>query len=209
MKSKIVTFLLICLLVLGIVLIFIEPIKNKIIQMKSDQLLITEMVDEDDVSDAHFDFEEVQSVNITDVLRTQMTNANFPVIAQIVIPSVDLHLPIGKGVSEAVLLYGAGTMKPEQQPGVGNYALASHYIEGKDILFGPLYDAKLGDQMYIIDNEFTYEYKVTKHEIILDSDVQVIYDVPDETLLTLITCAEKGTKRLLVQGEFVSKTKNQ
>lgn len=207
MKSKIVTFLFVCLFVIGIFLIFINPIQDMMIQQKSDKLLQTDIVHAEDITDAQFDFQEVQSINMADVLTAQVTNVTFPVIAQLAIPSVNLHLPIGKGVSESVLLYGAGTMKPEQQPGEGNYALASHYIEGKDILFGPLYNVELGDRMFIVDSEFTYEYAVTKREIILDSDVQVIYDMPDETLLTLITCAEEGTKRLLVQGKFVSKTK--
>lgn len=206
MKSKLITLLLIAMLVIGILLIFINPIQNKMIQSNSQALLEEVVMPVDTVVEASFDFKAVQSIAFTDVLKAQFEKKNFTVIGAINIPTVGLELPIGKGVSEAVLLYGAGTMKPDQQLGQGNYALASHYYEGKDILFGPLYNVQMGDSIFVSDTTHVYEYTVTVKEIILDSDVQVIYDVPDQTLLTLITCAEEGTKRLLVQGEFLSKS---
>lgn len=162
-----------------------------------------EFVAEPDVPEADFDFNAVQSLEVIDVLKARLNKKHFSVIGSIAIPSVDLELPIGKGVSESVIALGAGTMKPDQKPGIGNYALASHYIENKDILFGPLYDVALGDIAYISDQDTVYEYKITVVEVIQDTDVFVIYDTPDQTLLTLITCAESGTKRLLVQGEFI------
>lgn len=176
------------------------------IDLNSKALLKEDVVKAEKIEEASFDFQEVQSINFADVLQAQLNKKNFAVIGAITIPTVDLELPIGKGVSEDVLLYGAGTMKPDQQLGQGNYALASHYIEGKDVLFGPLYNVSIGDSMFVSDSTHIYEYKVTLKEVILDSDVHVIYDQPDETLLTLITCAEEGTKRLLVQGELTNVT---
>ena len=206
MKSKLTTMLLIIILIIGVGLIFVNPIQNKLIALNSQALLQEEIIVADTVKEASFDFNEVQSINFADVLEAQLSKKQFAVIGAIAIPSVDLELPIGKGVSEAVILYGAGTMKPDQQLGQGNYALASHYIEGKDILFGPLYNVELGDAILISDASHLYEYTITVKEVILDSDVQVIYDVPGQTLLTLITCAEQGTKRLLVQGELAKIT---
>ncbi|MER2108022.1 MAG: class A sortase [Solibacillus sp.] len=122
------------------------------------------------------------------------------------IPSVDMTLPILKGVGESSLVAGAGTMKPTQQMGTGNYALASHYIEGKSILFGPLHHLQEDDAIFVTDLDYMYEYKTTLLEVIEATNIQVIADVANKTLLTLITCSDKGTKRLLVQAEFVEKT---
>lgn len=206
MKSKLTTIFLVALFIIGVILIFINPIQNKLIALQSKSLLEEQIVPVDKVLEASFDFNEVQTIEFTDVLKAQFEKKNFTVIGAITIPSVGLELPIGKGVSEAVLIYGAGTMKPDQQLGKGNYALASHYYEGKDVLFGPLYHVEMGDSIFVSDATNVYEYKVTTKEVILDSDVQVIYDVPDQTLITLITCAEEGTKRLLVQGELLNVT---
>lgn len=203
MKSKLFTLFIVLVILFGLLLTFHYPLQNMLISKGSSQLVEQEFVAEPDVPEADFDFNAVQSLEVIDVLKAQLNKKHFSVIGSIAIPSVDLELPIGKGVSESVIALGAGTMKPDQKPGIGNYALASHYIENKDILFGPLYDVALGDIAYISNQDTVYEYKITVVEVIQDTDVFVIYDTPDQTLLTLITCAESGTKRLLVQGEFI------
>lgn len=205
--SKLKRMLLLCVLLIGIALIFINPIQNAIITHLSKQLNTTEYSAEDieknNNTDADFNFEEVQSLSIAEVLKAQTKVGAIPVIGNIVVPSVDLQLPIVKGVGDAALAVGAGTMKPNQKLGQGNYALAGHYFEEKDILFSPLYKAKIGDTIYLTDLTNIYEYKLTSKDIIAATDVYVINDIPNKTVLTLITCAESGTKRLAIQADFI------
>ncbi|MDM5351584.1 class A sortase [Lysinibacillus sp. RSDA_15] len=153
--------------------------------------------------DADFEFEAVQSLSIAEVLQAQIKASKMPVIGSIAVPSVHMQLPILKGVGNAVLAIGAGTMKPNQQLGQGNYALAGHYFEEKDILFSPLYQAQIGDIIYVTDMSNVYEYKLTTKKIIAATDVFILDDIPNQTTLTLITCAEKGSKRLALQADFV------
>lgn len=202
MKSMRFTIFIFVLILLGLLLTFHYPLQNLMISKNSAQLGEKPIVAVDDVQEADFTFNNVQSLDILDVLKAQLNKKNFTVIGSIAIPSVGLELPIGKGISESIITFGAGTMKADQKPGIGNYALASHYIENKDILFGPLHHVTLGDIAYISDKDTIYEYKISTIEVISENDVFVIYDTPNQTLLTLITCAEAGTKRLLVQGEF-------
>lgn len=51
--------------------------------------------------------------------------------------------------------------------------------------------------------ENIYEYKLTIKKVIAATDVYVIDDIPNQTVLTLITCADNGTKRLAIQADFV------
>lgn len=205
--SKLKRMLLLCVLLIGIALIFINPIQNAIITHLSKQLNTTEYsaadIEKNNNTDADFNFEEVQSLSIAEVLKAQTKVGAIPVIGNIVVPSVDLQLPIVKGVGDAALAVGAGTMKPNQKLGQGNYALAGHYFEEKDILFSPLYKAKIGDTIYLTDLTNIYEYKLTSKDIIAATDVYVINDIPNKTVLTLITCAESGTKRLAIQADFI------
>lgn len=203
MKKKLSAICIVILAVFGLAFTFHYPIQNLLVSKGSEALVKKDFVSADEVHTANFEFQTVQSLEIADVLKAQLNKKDFSVIGSIAIPAVDLELPIGKGVSESIISLGAGTLKPEQKPGIGNYALASHYIENKDILFGPLYHVKIGDLAYISDKDFVHEYRISTIEVIKDSDVHVIYDVEDRVLLTLITCAEAGTKRLLVQGEWV------
>lgn len=195
------------MLIIGFLLIFINPIQNAIIAHLSDRLNTSDYSADDIKKNnnavADFEFEAVQSLSIGEVLKAQTKLEKMPVIGSIAVPSVDMQLPIVKGVGNATLAVGAGTMKPTQKLGEGNYALAGHYFEEKDILFSPLYNAKVGDTIYVSDLTNVYEYKLTTKEIISATDVFVIDDIPDKTVLTLITCADNGTKRLAVQADFI------
>lgn len=206
MKNKLITISLILLLLVGVCFIFINQIESFFINHTGKYLLETTLEDAQKNADmeASFDFEESQSLSLFDILKAQATREDIPAIGSITIPSVELELPIVKGVGKESLAVGAGTMKPDQQMGAGNYALASHFFEGKDILFGPLYDVQIGSTIYLSDLNNIYEYVVTIKKIIEATDVYII-DETDDTLLTLITCAEKGTKRLALQAEFKAK----
>jgi len=206
MKKYLIHTVFIFMFLIGLVLVFINPIQNFFVSRLSDELIPTtpEQVTADTI-EATFDFEEVQSLSISDILRAQVSKSTLPVIGSIAIPEVDLELPILKGVGKDALAVGAGTMKPEQVMGQGNYALAGHYFEGKDILFGPLNDAEIGQTIYLSDMKYVYEYKLSMKEIIEATDVYIIDDIPNETLLTLITCAEEGTKRLAVRATFIQR----
>ncbi|MEC1176909.1 class A sortase [Metasolibacillus meyeri] len=198
---------IIALFVVGLTLIFIKPIQALLVQRLSEELVTvstySEILELNDEIEADFDFEEVQSLSIWEVLQAQTNRKDLPVIGSIGIPSVNMHLPILKGVGKNALAVGAGTMKPKQIMGQGNYALAAHYFEDRDILFGPLYRSAIGDAIFLTHADAIYEYQITKIEVVEATAVHVIEDVANETLLTLITCADEGVRRLLVQASFV------
>ncbi|AVK82632.1 class A sortase [Lysinibacillus sp. B2A1] len=205
--NKLKLTLLISMLIVGLLLIFINPIQNAIIAHLSHQLNTTEIsaeeIEKNNQVDADYIFEDVQSLSIAEVLKAQTKANKMPVVGSIAVPSVDMQLPIVKGVGNAALAVGAGTMKPNQSLGQGNYALAGHYFEEKDILFSPLYKASIGDSVYITDLTNIYEYQLATKKVIAATDVYVIDDIPNKTVLTLITCADNGTKRLAIQADFV------
>ena len=89
--------------------------------------------------------------------------------------------------------------------GVGNYALASHYMYDPTLLFAPLVRVELGSSIYLTDLEYIYEYKVTMKEYVEPTRVDVIEDVPDKRQVTLVTCDTSGEHRLILQGELVKK----
>ncbi|KGR86197.1 class A sortase [Lysinibacillus odysseyi] len=206
--NKLKLILIICVLLIGLLLIFINPIQNAIIAHLSDQLNTAEYsiedIEKNNQANTDFEFDAVQSLSIAEVLKAQTVTDEIPVIGSIAVPSVDMQLPIVKGVGNTALAVGAGTMKPTQKMGQGNYALAGHYFEEKDILFSPLYKTKIGDTIYITDMTTIYEYKLIAKNIIAPTDVYIIDDIPNKTLLTLITCASNGTKRLALQADFIA-----
>ena len=128
MKNTLINLAIALCFIIGLVLIFINPIQNYLVAKTSDKLIPVQsaLVQSESESvqtipvasldnkptEVSFDFEEVQSLTIWDVLKAQTSKKNLPVIGSIHIPSIDMTLPILKGVGESSLVTGAGTMKP-------------------------------------------------------------------------------------------------
>lgn len=206
MKRKLTTLFFIVIFIIGLGLVLVQPISQLIIRSISDDLnkISAEEIERNDQLDASFDFDETTTLTIKDVMEAQLNRSDLAVIGTIVAPTVDMQLPIVKGVSNYALAVGAGTMKATQKMGEGNYALAGHYFKNKpDLLFSPLYNTNIGDIIYVTNKTEVYAYKIYKKEVIAASSVQIIQDPSNETILTLITCANDGVDRLAIQAEFV------
>lgn len=140
-----------------------------------------------------------------------MSGQKLNVIGGIAIPDLEMNLPVFKGIDNTNLLYGAGTMKENQTMGEGNYALASHHVfdqvSSNHLLFSPLERAEVGQKVYLTDKTYIYTYTITNKEVVAPTDVEVIEDVPDKTLLTLVTCDDlQASNRLIVQTTYDGKT---
>jgi len=121
----------------------------------------------------------------------------------IIVPSVDIKLPILEGISNDNLNYGAGTMKPNQKIGQGNYALAGHYAYNKNALFTPLTDLPKDAKIYVTDKNKVYEYQVDKQFIVDPSHGEVIKDDQGDKIITLVTCTDvEGSERLIIRGHL-------
>ena len=210
-KSFFINLGLVILLIIGVALIFNNQIRNYLMKENTETYTVSKVTREEVKTnldkEANFDFEQVKSVSLESVLRAQLEDKVLPVIGGVAVPSVEINLPIFKGLDNTALMYGAGTFHPEQQMGEGNYALASHRIENADILFSNLHQVNLGDKIYLTDLENIYTYEITVSKRIEPTQVEVVDPVPGETLVTLITCGEaSGVTRWLVQGELVKQT---
>lgn len=213
-----VTVFSVVLFVIGLVLMFNKPIRNMLIAKQIDNHKITkiskkQLQKNNGSKDAVYDFDAVRPVSSEAVIQDMLDNsspASFITIAGIAIPDLEMNLPIYKGVDDTSLLYGAGTMKPEQELGKGNYALASHsmfgYANGENLLFSPLARAKKGMMIYLTDLTDVYSYEITSIDIVNPDAGYVINDEPGKTQVTLVTCTDaNATQRIIVKGELRDK----
>lgn len=202
------------LVVIGSLLLLVEPIQTMMIQQDAQtghevlSGLTAEQVKQNDAleEDVNFDFSQVEPLSLENVAKNRGQGGRYA-LGEIVIPDLDMKLPIFKGVSNYVLSSGAGTMKPNQKMGEGNYALASHnYFGDKKILFSPLVNAKEGMKVYLTDMENIYVYTIQSVKQIHPTQVEVIEDVPNQKLLTLITCTDlNGTDRYQIMATLTEK----
>ncbi|CAM3065180.1 class A sortase [Lactiplantibacillus plajomi] len=197
--------LFVLLIALSLALIFNEQIKSWLVSSYSPT--VTEKtVKQNAKKKGDFNFSKVKSLDFQTVAKARMNKNSIHVIGSIAIPSIDLYLPIGNGVSNETLALAAGTMKQDQKMGSGNYTLAGHHMIKHGALFSPLYyKSKVGQMMYLSDAKSIYAYKTTERKFIEATAVQVINDVPGKKLLTLITCDKTGAGRLMIRGTYVEK----
>ena len=94
------------------------------------------------------------------------------------IPNLGINLQVFEGTSERVLTYGAGTIKPNQNPdSFGNYALAAHnfydssYGSGFSIL--QTSNNIVGSNAYLTDGDYVYTYRLAKVTQIYKDDSMV------------------------------------
>ena len=163
-------------------------------------------VKENETQEAEFDFSTVEPLDLQAVVKAKMDTSKFLTLGAIAVPSVNLNLPIYKGISNPVLLAGAGTMKPTQKMGEGNYALASHSVNsygGENMLFTPLWRAQKGMKVYLTDGAKVYTYTIDETFMVSPSDTWVLDETKDSTV-TLITCDVSTFKRVIIKGKLDS-----
>jgi sortase A len=192
------------MLIIGLALIFNKQIRYFLMAHNQyNQVLSPKKLKENKKSKQPYDFDAIQPVSTEAVMKSQLSNQKLPVIGYIAMPDVKMKLPIFQGISNTALLYGAGTMKEGQQMGQGNYALASHRVDDPKLLFSPIQWAQEAMMIYITDLEQVYAYKTYSVTRVTPEHIEVIADVPNKKLITLVTCNDpEMAKRVIVHGEL-------
>ena len=203
--------LIVLLVLVGLGLILNKPIRNFIIGLNINRYQVSNYSAKELANNkkkaANFDFSQVKSVDFQSVVGAQMNTQQLPVIGGIAIPDVSINLPIFNGLDSQQLLFGAGTMKPTQQMGQGNYALASHHVfavtGASQYLFSPLTGAKDGMKIYLTDKDYIYTYTITKVYTV-DPNAGYVIDDPapgSQPEITLVTCTDlEAEGRIIVRG---------
>lgn len=204
----IINILIFFMLILGLILVFNEQIKVYSIEQMTKQTMkkvTNQKIKKAQNAKATFKFDQVKGLSASTVTTTLISGYEAPVLGKMAIPAVGLKLPVLKGLANNNLSLGAGTMKPNQQMGQGNYALAGHYMTNQGVLFSPLKNISNGDYIYLTDLKRVYKYKTYYKKVINKTEVSWIYDSKDEITLTLITCAsptEGEVDRIMVRAAF-------
>lgn len=207
--KKIISFLLI---LVGVFLLLTPFITDIIIKYQSKKVTVDNLTAEDleknNEAEVEFDYSSIEDVDINAAMNGAIeADENF-VVGEIEIPDLNIKLPIMKGLTNSNLLAGAGTMKPEQTMGEGNYPLAGHLMKNKDLLFGSLMDIKIGSVVTITDKKNVYKYKIYDTVVVPDTAMEMLSDeIAEEKgkpVVSLMTCyySSKTGKRFFALGEL-------
>lgn len=207
-RRIILTVVATILLLVGLALIFNEPIKGWLVQMNQDakiSKISPESIEKANKSKGDFDFSKVKSIDMAQIGKSTANNTA-QTLGVLAIPGVKMRLPILKGLSDAAMSSGGGTMRPDQKMGKGNYPLAGHYMTNKGILFSPLERTKIGQKVYLTDLKKVYTYKIYYKKVVNPYAVWLVKNTKKK-MVTLITCANGGINRWAIRGKLVKTQK--
>ncbi|MBM9461554.1 class C sortase [Nocardioides sp. zg-536] len=130
------------------------------------------------------------------------------VMGHVVIPDIDVDLPLYHGTSDEVLRKGAGHLEGSHLPVGGRGTLsviAAHRGLPTATMFDDLDHLELGDRFIIDVFGTALVYEITSTEVVDPDETEALRPVPGKDLVTLVTCTPLGVNshRILVTGERV------
>ena len=134
--------------------------------------------------------------------------ANNGIMGYIMIPAINIDLPIYHGTTGAAMEKGAGHMEGTSLPvgAIGTHAVISaHSGMASAKLFTDLDKLKLGDMFFITVCNQKLAYEVDNIAVVEPTDIDLIRIDTQQDYVTLLTCTPYGvnTHRLLVRGHRV------
>lgn len=173
------------------------------------QEITEDQIRENNQREAEYDFSAIEDVSATNAVAGVRQFKDENVIGLLTIDDLGIDLPILKGVSDANLMAGAGTMVPDIKMGEGNFSLASHYMKDPSLLFGNLLNAEPGMQVRLTDKINVYEYEIYETLLVPETALYMLdHERADERgkpIVSLMTCyyTSKNGKRFFALGELV------
>lgn len=128
----------------------------------------------------------------------------------ITIEKINLVYAIVEGTDDANIGVAIGHFKESVGIGQeGNCALAGHNGGTYGRYFGDIKNLSEGDEVIMTDlNGTEYTYNVTEKFVVEPTDVYVVKDIGvSGKYLTMVTCTEHGTKRLIVRAKCTTEPK--
>lgn len=124
-------------------------------------------------------------------------------VAVLDIPAYSIRGQIAEGTDDETLKNYIGKFIGCAEPGeIGNFCLAAHnniYTE----LFRNLHKVQIGDKVRIVTKTHEYIYTVTSIETVEPTRTDVLKGGTKREI-TLVTCTQAATKRIIVKGELTS-----
>lgn len=135
--------------------------------------------------------------------RIKYTNGDGDKIAIMEIPSISLQSIIVEGTNMDDLRYYLGHFKNTAMPGInGNFSIAGHSSTIYNEILNELYKVNIKDEIKIKTLTGEYDYIITKKFVVEPTEIGVLDQDENKKSMTIVTCTDKGKKRLIVKAEM-------
>ncbi len=195
MKRKYIKYISIALIITGV------GIMSKVIYdkytFKERQKIIMQSLDKPS---------EVQK----EAIRTVEGEYKVKPLAILEIPSIEVKAGVVEGQSMYDMFFGVGhdtqSPFPKMEGNTGNLVLAAHDA-GKAPIFKNLSKVSIGSNVIFKYKGDVYTYKISYKKVIEPTDISVIENNPDKSIITLFTCVDNGQRRIVLKGDLIKREK--
>ena len=137
---------------------------------------------------------------------TNLENSNYYnkkfVIGKIEIPALNISYPIFSMLDDETLKISPCIFYGKMPPENGNLCIAGHNYNN-DEFFSSIAQLKKGDIINIYDmNNHKYSYSVFNNYEVKTDDLSPIYSVSFKHELTLVTCNNFNSKRIIIKASY-------
>lgn len=231
MKRETGKYLSLLTLFFGISIIFYPTISSYFTQLNQDKVIeqmaetVAELTDEEKQKEIRkaqqYNEAKLSNVVITDPYSSkeepinneynEILNLNDEgYMATLVIPKIDVRIPVYHGTSDEVLNKGAGHLPMTSLPVGGpntHSVISAHSGLVNAKMFDGLHELNKGETFYFNILGEEHHYKIIDISIVKPNEFSKLQVVPNKDYVTLLTCTPIGvnTDRLLVLGERIAK----
>ena len=126
----------------------------------------------------------------------------YPVSAKLSIPTIALETYVFSEYDEKAMWICPTKYYGPEPNEIGNFCIAAHNYE-KENMFNHIIELKKGDNIYLTDNtNGKVTYQVTDiYKVKPNNTAPLSQETGQKTCLTLITCSDYSSKRIIVRAE--------
>lgn len=147
------------------------------------------------------DYEIIDETTQTE--KMPLSVAGYKVLGQIVIKDLNVEQYILNLAEDDALKNGVVKLYGSSLNSYGNMCIAGHNNEG---VFKDIGKLKVGNKITVKDiNNNEYEFKVTSVETVEPDNLECLLQDNSKIEITLITCSDDSTSRVVVKAEKVTK----
>lgn len=177
--------------------------------MTQEEVLVIGL--DSETEDIQMQTSNIQQLNLTEgnkyAVYITENGIQYSVDSILKIPTLDIVYPVLTETSEELLKISITKFWGGEPNTVGNYCVAGHNYSGSGKMFGKLSKIQMGDIVELQDaSGRILQYAVYNKFIVEPDDVSATSQLTNgKKEITLITCANSGTQRLVVKCREVEK----
>lgn len=144
----------------------------------------------------------IEEENPKDIVEISETYLSYPVVAQLIIPKINLESYVLRDFSKETMDRCIVKFWGPNPNEIGNFCIAGHNYE-KENMFSDLKELEVGEEFFLLDNKNgKYTYVVSDIYKVNYKNLEPINQETDgKRVVTLITCTNySNDDRLIVQG---------